>query len=73
MPVHVKVSLTDPSHGPKPTIGSFDFLALPRVGELITVTTLPIVRVITTYQVDSIEHFVEANSPAQATVWVTPN
>ena len=43
MPVHVKVSLTDPSQGPKPTIGSFDFLALPRVGELITVTTLPIV------------------------------
>jgi hypothetical protein len=61
------------SQGPQPTIESFDFLALPRIGKVITVTTMPIVRVITTYLFDSIEHFVEADLPAQAAVWLTPN
>ena len=75
MPIQVQISLTDPPADlaqPR-DIGTFYFLALPSAGETITVAKHPIVTIITTYQVDYIQHFVESGSTGKATAWVTRN
>jgi hypothetical protein len=72
MTVHALVSLKSPASKHHPDIGDFDFIALPRVGELITITTKTMKGVSQTsaYRVLLVEHFAETAVAPEATLWV---
>jgi len=70
MPIRVTVSHTLAKQGQDAVLGAFDFLEIPRHGDIVTLTTRTQTgeAQVTEYQVDSVEHVVEAGQPPQVNV-----